>query len=119
MTKKNTLNTPPQFIGQGADKAALLELKEKYQAERGALQVGIMKNDLILKNYVAATIGKLFAIYRNQIAELGLSHGALICALLNTNNEHEVRDIISGIAYATMADIVKQLKDFINDGCNE
>jgi len=94
--------------------AALLENKEKAQADRAELQAKIINGDLILKIAVTSIFGNIFSTYRSQVVCLDDALSDVIAAVFNTSEKvHEIRKIMSNMAYGMIRELQEQLTAFI------
>jgi len=102
--------------------AELRERKEKQLADRIQLQTDIMCGGFVLRETVASAIGNIYALYRRQFLELDLSLGDVFCAVMSIpeNESHNIRKIMSDLAYSTIRELQKQLVAFIEaNGADE
>jgi hypothetical protein len=99
-------------------KALLQERKEKGLADRVETQTQIMNGDLVLCDMLSSAVGNIYATYRAQVLVLDESIGCLIGSLLGIpeNENHNVRKIMSDLAYGMMGEAKESMVAFIKRG---
>ena len=101
---------------RAATRAELADEIEGFHADHLELQTRILQGDLIPRSVVSAVFGKIFAVYRNQINDIGESNGSTVSAVVGTDQCHKVRKILTDVAYQAVGGIIKTVKSFIKGG---